>query len=50
MKMVSPKSTIEMEYDVKGQLFIIPLQSRGYFSGNYCELRYKLEFLQLRSN
>lgn len=40
MRLTIPSMSMEMEYDVSGQLLIVPLHSRGYFRGNFCKFSY----------
>nr|AEE61979.1 unknown [Dendroctonus ponderosae] len=38
-----PWTTIEMEYDVQGHLLTIPLQSRGFFFGNFTNTQFSIK-------
>ncbi|KAJ3654888.1 hypothetical protein Zmor_014041 [Zophobas morio] len=37
MRLTFPWTHLEMDYDVNGQLLIVPLRSKGYFNGNFTE-------------
>ncbi|CAG9768274.1 unnamed protein product [Ceutorhynchus assimilis] len=38
-----PWSYMEMEYDVSGQLLAIPLQSKGFFKGNFSDIQFHVK-------
>lgn len=40
-KVFFPANSMEMEYDVNGQLLIIPLQSKGHLAGNFSKFLFK---------
>lgn len=37
MRLTFPKTQLEMDYDVNGQLLIIPLRSKGFFNGTFTD-------------
>ncbi|XP_066141332.1 uncharacterized protein [Euwallacea fornicatus] len=40
IRLTLPWAYIEMEYDVTGQLLTIPLQSKGFFKGNFSDTKF----------
>ncbi|XP_066247841.1 uncharacterized protein [Euwallacea similis] len=43
IRLTLPWAYIEMEYDVTGQLLTIPLQSKGYFKGNFSDIKFRVK-------
>lgn len=39
LRVTVPWFYLEMDYDVSGQLLIVPLQSKGHFIGNFSKYR-----------
>ncbi|XP_056647763.1 uncharacterized protein LOC130452479 [Diorhabda sublineata] len=43
IKLTIPWMYAEMDYDVKGQLLVIPLESRGHFQGNFTDTKAQIK-------
>ena len=42
MRLTFPWTHLEMDYDVNGQLLIVPLRSKGYFNGNFSKYNHDI--------